>query len=182
MCVMTSTTGPHPGCHLESDLHHFGNPQRFIQSRKRSNSRLDGLNVVSTTPYPAEWVDNLQVLNGLAGAMYGPQNPAGVFEYTLKRPTNRRTERLSVGVDSIGTPTVNGDISGRIGKNGWFGYRLNMLHADGTAYTEGSWIRREMVSADFDIHLDDKTVIELDASHYTYAARGLAPGLWYSQR
>ena len=141
-----------------------------------ANSRLDGLNVVSTTPYPAEWVDNLQVLNGLAGAMYGPQNPAGVFEYTLKRPTDRRTERLSVGVDSIGTPTVNGDISGRIGKKGWFGYRLNMLHADGTAYTENSWIRREMVSADFDIHLDDKTVIELDASHYTYAARGLAPG------
>lgn len=141
-----------------------------------ANSRLDGLNVVSTTPYPAEWVDNLQVLNGLAGTMYGPQNPAGVFEYTLKRPTDRRTERLSVGVDSIGTPTVNGDISGRVGKNGWFGYRLNMLHANGTAYVPGSWIRREMVSADFDIHLDDKTVIELDASHYTYDERGMAPG------
>lgn len=141
-----------------------------------SNSRLDGLNVVSTTPYPAEWVDNLQVLNGLAGAMYGPENPAGVFEYTLKRPTDRRTERLSVGVDSIGTPTVNGDISGRLGKNGWFGYRLNMLHANGTAYAKDSWIRREMVSGDFDIHLDDKTVIELDASHYTYVERGTAPG------
>ena len=141
-----------------------------------SNSRLDGLNVVSTTPYPAEWVDNLQVLNGLAGAMYGPENPAGVFEYTLKRPTDRRTERLSVGVDSIGTPTVNGDISGRLGKNGWFGYRLNMLHANGSAYASGSWVRREMVSADFDIHLDDKTVIEIDASHYTYAERGTAPG------
>ncbi|MFT9257189.1 MAG: TonB-dependent receptor [Acetobacter sp.] len=140
-----------------------------------SNSRLDGLNVVSTTPYPAEWVDNLQVLNGLAGAMYGPENPAGVFEYTLKRPTDRRTERLSVGVDSIGTPTVNGDISGRVGRNGWFGYRLNMLHANGTAYVPGSWLRREMVSADFDIHLDDKTVIELDASHYTYDERGTAP-------
>ncbi|MCH4091605.1 TonB-dependent siderophore receptor [Acetobacter sp.] len=140
-----------------------------------ANSRLDGLNVVSTTPYPAEWVDNLQVLNGLAGAMYGPQNPAGVFEYTLKRPTDRRTERLSVGVDSIGTPTVNGDISGRLGRNGWFGYRLNMLHADGTAYTQGSSIRREMVSGDFDIHLDDKTVIELDASHYTHDQRGTAP-------
>lgn len=145
-----------------------------------SNSRLDGLNVVSTTPYPAEWVDNLQVLNGLAGAMYGPENPAGVFEYTLKRPTNRRTERLSVGVDSIGTPTVNGDISGRIGRNGWFGYRLNMLHANGSAYAPGSWIRREMVSADFDIHIDSKTVIELDASHYTYDERGMAPGFGIS--
>ncbi|NHN86255.1 TonB-dependent siderophore receptor [Acetobacter musti] len=141
-----------------------------------SNSRLDGLNVVSTTPYPAEWIDNLQVLNGLAGAMYGPENPAGVFEYTLKRPTDRRTERLSVGVDSIGTPTVNGDISGRAGRNGWFGYRLNMLHADGTAYTQGSSIRREMVSGDFDFHLDDKTVIEVDASHYNYDQRGDAPG------
>lgn len=140
-----------------------------------ANSRLDGLNVVSTTPYPAEWVDNLQVLNGLAGAMYGPQNPAGVFEYTLKRPTDRRTERLSVGVDSIGTPTVNGDISGRLGRNGWFGYRLNLLHANGTGYTQGSWMRREMVSGDFDIHLDDKTVIEIDASHYNYAQRGTAP-------
>ena len=141
-----------------------------------SNSRLDGLNVVATTPYPAEWVDNLQVLNGLAGAMYGPENPAGVFEYTLKRPTDRRTERLSVGVDSIGTPTVNGDISGRLGRNGWFGYRLNMLHANGTAYTQGSMVRREMVSGDFDIHLDDKTVIEIDASHYTFDQRGTAPG------
>ncbi|GAJ27912.1 TonB-dependent receptor [Acidomonas methanolica] len=141
-----------------------------------ANSRLDGLNVVSTTPYPAEWVDNLQVLNGLAAAMYGPENPAGVFEYTLKRPTDRRTERLSVGVDSIGTPLVNGDISGRVGRKGWFGYRLNMLHADGTSYASGSWLRREMVSGDFDIHLDDRTVIEIDASHYTYDARGLAPG------
>ncbi|NHO31922.1 TonB-dependent siderophore receptor [Acetobacter fallax] len=140
-----------------------------------ANSRLDGLNVVSTTPYPAEWVDNLQVFNGLAAAMYGPENPAGVFEYTLKRPTDRRTERLSVGVDSIGTPTVNGDISGRLGRNRWFGYRLNMLHADGTAYTQGSSIRREMVSGDFDFHLDDKTVIEVDASHYTYDQRGTAP-------
>ncbi|OUJ07766.1 TonB-dependent siderophore receptor [Acetobacter malorum] len=149
---------------------------RGFESDVVANSRLDGLNVVSTTPYPAEWVDNLQVLNGLAGAMYGPENPAGVFEYTLKRPTDRRTERLSVGVDSIGTPTVNGDISGRLGRNGWFGYRLNMLHADGTAYTQGSSMRREMVSGDFDFHLDDKTVIEIDASHYTYDQRGGAPG------
>ncbi|MFT9215282.1 MAG: Plug domain-containing protein, partial [Acetobacter malorum] len=58
---------------------------RGFESDVVANSRLDGLNVVSTTPYPAEWVDNLQVLNGLAGAMYGPENPAGVFEYTLKR-------------------------------------------------------------------------------------------------
>ncbi|MDT8872869.1 hypothetical protein RAA17_21680 [Komagataeibacter rhaeticus] len=53
-----------------------------------SNSRLDGLNVVSTTPYPAEWVDNLQVLNGLAGAMTGRKTrPACLNILSSARPT-----------------------------------------------------------------------------------------------
>ncbi|NHO43108.1 hypothetical protein GOB83_13145 [Acetobacter fabarum] len=35
--MMTSTTGPYLGCHLESDHHQFWNPNRFIQRRKRSS-------------------------------------------------------------------------------------------------------------------------------------------------
>lgn len=61
-----------------------------------SNSRLDGLNMVITTPYAAEQFDSLQVLNGLSGALYGPQNPAGTFDYTLNRPTDRPTASASI--------------------------------------------------------------------------------------
>lgn len=88
-----------------------------------SNSRMDGLNMVITTPYAAERFEDLQVLNGLAGALYGPQNPAGTFSFTLKRPTDRRTERFTAGVDSIGAPMEALDVSGRVGRHGWFGYR-----------------------------------------------------------
>ena len=142
-----------------------------------SNSRIDGLNAFTVTPYAAEQFDNVQVLNGLAGALYGPQNPAGTFEYGLKRPTDERINRLVVGVDSIGTLMENADSSGRLGRHGWFGYRINLLHGDGTSYVQDSWIRRNMVSADFDIHFDRDTVLELDASHYTFDERGMPAGI-----
>ncbi|GBQ89632.1 TonB-dependent ferric iron siderophore receptor [Gluconacetobacter johannae DSM 13595] len=141
-----------------------------------ANTRLDGLNITSTTPYAAEMFEDVQVLNGVAGALYGAQNPAGTFAYTLKRPTDTPINRLIVGVDSIGQLMENADVSGRIGKNKWFGYRINLLHGDGTTYVQDSWMRRNLVSADFDIHFDSKTVLELDASHYTYVQRGTAPG------
>ncbi|MEJ5156249.1 TonB-dependent receptor [Gluconobacter wancherniae] len=145
-----------------------------------ANSRIDGLNMVTTTPYAAEQFDSLQVLNGLSGALYGPQNPAGTFDYTLKRPTDRRTERFVVGVDSIGAPMENADFSGRVGRYGWFGYRLNLLHQQGTGYVQGSHLRRDMVSGDFDIHLSPKTVIQIDASQYSYSVRGLPGAFSYS--
>ncbi|GBQ28463.1 TonB-dependent receptor [Gluconacetobacter azotocaptans] len=141
-----------------------------------ANTRIDGLNMTSTTPYAAEMFEDVQVLNGVAGALYGAQNPAGTFSYTAKRPTDTPINRLVVGVDSIGQLMENADVSGRIGKNKWFGYRINLLHGDGTTYVQDSWMRRNLVSADFDIHFDSKTVLELDASHYTYVQRGTAPG------
>lgn len=145
-----------------------------------ANSRLDGLNFVTTTPYAAEMFENVQVLNGLTGALYGPQNPAGTFLYQLKRPTDKRINNFAFGVDSMGTVMEHADLSGRIGKNKWFGYRLNLLHGDGTGYVDHSWIRRNLISGDFDIHLSENTVIEIDASHYTYDERGTAPGFSYN--
>nr|WP_197463119.1 TonB-dependent receptor [Gluconobacter thailandicus] len=145
-----------------------------------ANSRMDGLNMVITTPYAAEQFDSLQVLNGLAGAVYGPQNPAGTFDFTLKRPTDRQTERFVVGVDSNGAPMESVDVSGRVGHNKWFGYRLNLLNQNGEGYVADSHMRRNLVSGDFDIHISSKTVIQIDASQYTYAQRGYPGGFSYS--
>ena len=73
------------------------NQQGFEVSRPQSRgfqgsvvqtTRLDGLSVVGTTAIPAENLSSIQVLNGLAGSLYGPAPPAGVFNYTLKRPTD----------------------------------------------------------------------------------------------
>ncbi|MFT9100219.1 MAG: TonB-dependent receptor [Zymomonas mobilis subsp. pomaceae] len=153
---------------------------RGFESDVIANSRMDGFNIATTTPYAAEQFDNLQVLNGLSGAIYGPQNPAGTFEYTLKRPTTEMMEDFSVGIDSRGTVTEAADIGGSTGKDNWFGYRVNLVHGAGSNYVRTGHINRNLVSGSFDIHVDSKTVIELNASHYSYDQRGGAPGFSYS--
>ena len=158
----------------------IGRPQsRGFESDVVSNTRIDGLNAVETTPYAAEQFDSLTVLNGLAGALYGPQNPAGIFEYELKRPV-ASLHRVAVDYDSLGVVTEHVDFSGRAGNNDWFGWRINALHGDGTTYVAHSNLRRNLISGDFDIRLTPDTTIEIDTSQYTYHERGTEAGFAYS--
>src|SRR5258706_4973171 len=85
------------------------NQQGFEVSRPQSRgfqgsvvqtTRLDGLSIVGTTAIPAENLSGIQVLNGLAGSLYGPAPPAGVFNYTLKRPTDVPFATYTQGFDS----------------------------------------------------------------------------------
>ncbi|GBQ90309.1 TonB-dependent ferric iron siderophore receptor [Asaia krungthepensis NRIC 0535] len=145
-----------------------------------ANSRMDGLNMVITTPYAAEMFDSLQVLNGLSGALYGPQNPAGTFDYTLNRPTDQRREHLVFGVDSTGAPLESLDASGRAGHGKWFGYRVTMLNQSGSTYASGTHLRRGLIAGAFDLRLDAKTQIQIDASQYSYAQRGYAGGFSFA--
>ncbi|EMA1803217.1 TonB-dependent receptor plug domain-containing protein, partial [Cronobacter turicensis] len=65
-----------------------GRPQsRGMQGSVVANSRLDGLNIVSTTAFPVEMLERLDVVNSLTGALYGPASPAGQFNFVAKRPT-----------------------------------------------------------------------------------------------
>ncbi len=130
------------------------------------NTRVDGMNVIGTTAYPAEELDSVQVLTGLAGAIYGPAAPSGVFDYTFKRPTDQPLARAIIDYDSSSMFTEQADLGGRTGTNGWLGYRLNLLQGSGDGYVDGSTSDRVMINADFDIHVSDNTVIELDQSHY----------------
>ena len=127
------------------------------------NTRVDGLNVIGTTAYPAEEIDNVQVLTGLAGAIYGPAAPAGVFDYSFKRPTDAPINRAIVAYDSDSIFTEQLDTGGRVG---WLGYRINILDGNGTGPIERSQQNRSLINADFDIHLSPSTVIELNQSHY----------------
>lgn len=153
---------------------------RGFEADVLSNSRLDGLNIVITTPYPAEMFQSLQVLNGLSGALYGPQNPAGTFDYTLSRPTDRRSERLIFGLDSNGAPLESVDVSGRLGAGRRIGYRVIMLNQSGNTYAPGSHLRRALVSGAFDFSLTRHTMLQVDASQYSFAERGYAGGFSYA--
>ena len=149
---------------------------RGFQGSIVQDTRLDGLNIVGTTAIPAENLAGIQVLNGLSGALYGPQSPAGVFDYELKRPTETPLLRLVGSFDSQGIWTGQVDASATAGP---IGYRFNFVHGEGEGYVDGSHFNRTLISGDFDVHVADGTVIEADLSHYETKGFGLPGSIVY---
>ena len=152
---------------------------RGFQGSIVQNTRLDGLNIVGTTAIAAENLDNIQVLNGVGGSLFGPATPAGVFNYVLKRPTNDNQFRFIEGYDGKGVWTEQADVGGRVGPDGMVGYRINAVHGQGESYVDGSHVNRNLVAGDFDIHVDPATVVEADFSHYRTDATGLPGSIVY---
>jgi iron complex outermembrane receptor protein len=152
---------------------------RGFQGGIAQNTRLDGLNIIGTTAIPTENLSGIQVLNGLAGALYGPETPAGVFNYILKRPTDTPIWRFIEGFDSSGVFTEQADLGGRTGPDDKIGYRFNFVHGQGESYAPDSNVNRTLFSADLDWHLDDQTVVETDFSHYETNTTGLPGSIVY---
>lgn len=150
-----------------------GRPQsRGMEGNVASNSHIDGFNFVSTTAYPMEMFDHVDVINSLTGFMYGPANPSGDFDFYTKRPTDTPLLRFTAGYGNGSLFKEATDISNRVGRDGMFGYRVNLLHEEGEGYVTGSETRRDMASADFDIHINPDTVIQLDGSYYKFLTTG----------
>ncbi len=148
---------------------------RGMQGSVVQNSMIDGLNVVSTTDYAAEQFDHIEVLNGLAGSLYGPANPAGLFNFVAKRGTDLPQHHLRIGGGSGGNHNLAADFSGPLDQNDRLRYRLNLLDDEGGGYVSGSKVRRQLVSLALDANLSDSTVLESNFSYYHYYDKGL-PG------
>lgn len=148
---------------------------RGLQGSVVQNSRLDGLNVVSTTDYPAEQLEGVEVHSGLSGSLYGPANPAGTFNLLSKRPTDFTRNRVTLGVGTGLSWLKTADLSGPFDAEGKIKYRLNLVDEQGHSYAPGSTLRRQLVSLATDFEISDDSVIETNFSHYNYLAKGL-PG------
>ena len=145
-----------------------------FESSIAQNTRLDGLNIVGTSAIATENLSGIEVLNGLGGALYGPESPSGVFNYMLAQPTEKPLVRVIEGFQSSGIFTEQGDFGGTTA-DGKIGYRLNVVQSNGQSYAPGSNTDRTLGSVLFDFHPDDKTTIETYYSHYATDATGL-PG------
>jgi iron complex outermembrane recepter protein len=151
---------------------------RGFQGSVVQATRLDGLNIIGTTAIPAENLSGIQVLNGLAGSLYGPATPAGVFNYVLKRPTDTPYASYTQGFDSTSVFTENIDVGGRT-PDGKVGYRFDVVHGEGESYVPESLTNRTLASGALDFHIDDRTVIETNFSHYETNVTGLPGSIVY---
>jgi iron complex outermembrane recepter protein len=151
---------------------------RGIQGSVVQNTRMNGMAYTVTGPNPMEDLQEIEAFNGLGGAMYGPANPSGMFNFVTKRPTDDSFRQLNFYYDQQAIGTAHGDFGGRFGPNHMFGYRANLLVADGTAYVSDSHLGRTLAAAGFDIHPSSRSVIETDYLNYHLIQRGY-PG-WFT--
>ena len=151
---------------------------RGMQGSNMQNDRKDGMGIAVTTPSALEEYEQVEAVTGLGGALYGPANPSGMFNFDTKRPTEQPFREIELGYEGSTVGTVHTDVGGRFGKNQMFGYRTNLLLAEGAGYVTGSELRRQLAAVAADVRLTANTVIEGNFSYYNLFQHGY-PG-WFS--
>ena len=115
--------------------------------------RMDGKPFMSygiTLPY--EHFEQIELLKGASGFMYGFGTPGGIVNYVSKKPTETPVRSIEVGYKSNGIWTEHVDLGGRFGTDDRFGYRLNATHEEGKTFNDGH-IDRNAVSLGLDARL-----------------------------
>ncbi|HEY3826668.1 MAG TPA: TonB-dependent receptor [Bryobacteraceae bacterium] len=151
---------------------------RGMQGSNMQNDRKDGMGIAVTTPSALEEYEQIEVVNGLGGPLYGPANPSGMFNFVTKRPTEERLGEIELDYEGNTVATAHTDLGGRFGKNKMFGYRTNVLVGDGNGYVTHSQLRRQLAAVAGDARVTSHTVIEGNYSYYNVWQHGY-PG-WFA--
>src|SRR5262245_9042549 len=88
---------------------------RGMQGSNMQNHRKDGMGIAVTTPSALEEYEQLEIMNGLGGASFGPANPSGIFNFVTKRPTVERLGEIELGYEGSSIGTIHTDHGGRFG-------------------------------------------------------------------
>ncbi|MBD8573290.1 TonB-dependent receptor [Pseudomonas syringae] len=122
--------------------------------------------------------EQVEIITGLSGFLYGPASPGGLVNYVLKRPTYERYNSVTLGNAGGDNYYLHGDFGGPIDPEGTFAYRVNVLTQDGETAIDMNKRRREMLSMALDWNVTDDLLLQFDASHKKTEQRGLS-SYWY---
>ena len=102
---------------------------------------------------PLEAVEEVHLLKGASGFLYGVGAPGGIVNYLTKRPTDKPLLNFGVGYRSDQLFSQHLDVGGRVGDRG-LGYRVNLVNEQGTTYAD-SEVDRKAAAASFDVPLTE---------------------------
>lgn len=132
--------------------------------------RINDLTVTGEQYIPFENVQEVQILQGLAGIDAGVMEPGGVVNYVTKRPVEVQT--LQAGIDAYGSHSAAVDWGHWLTPD--FGLRVNAateaMHAP-VDYAHG---HRQLVSFAADWRLAPHAVLELDSQFQRYAQHSVS--------
>ncbi|MFM9926437.1 TonB-dependent receptor [Variovorax sp. H27-G14] len=140
--------------------------------------RINGqpfLSYAITLPY--EQFEQIELLKGSSGFMYGFGSPGGIVNYVTKKPTDQPVRSIEVGYKTAGVWSEHIDLGGRFGTDDRFGYRLNATHEEGKTYNDGN-VRRDAVSLGLDARLTDKLSWSFDSLYQKRTSTGQTPSIY----
>jgi len=121
--------------------------------------KVNGLSVyLFGVNLPLDAVEQVEMLKGASGFMYGFSAPGGIVNYVTKKPpTSGSVLSFNGGYRSDQLLSANVDVGDRVGADDRFGYRVNVSAEEGDTYT-ASHIARGSVVASVDAKLTDTLV------------------------
>ena len=153
---------------------------RGMQLDWQNGYRIDGLPFVSygiTLPY--EHFEQVELLKGLSGFMYGFVTPGGMVNYQTKRPpaSGAPIRHVDIGYHSDSIFTQHADLGGRFSADDRFGYRLNLTNENGKAYS-GTKIKRSSFSLGLDAKLTSDLTWTFNALYQDRETNAQTPSLY----
>jgi len=129
-----------------------------------SGRKVDGLNIFSwSSDLPLEHFEQIQLLKGASGFLYGFAQPGGIVNFISKRPTDTPLRNVLTSVTDSGTFLLGGDLGGRFGSEDRFGYRVNVVGETGDSYVkDGGRVQRGSASLALDWRILPKLVWRAD--------------------
>jgi iron complex outermembrane receptor protein len=143
-----------------------------------SSTMLDGIRSYESYGISMEEVDRVEFFSGLSGFLYGGGGVGGSANFVLKRPTATPLADITVGNYGGSNYYIHGDFGGPLGKDGKFGYRLNVLTQNGDTAVDGQSLKKNLISGAIDWHATDKLLFQFEAAHREYYRDG-NPIFWY---
>lgn len=129
-----------------------------------TGKKIDGMNTrVRADDLPLEHFERVEILKGAGAFLYGFGAPGGVVNHVLKRATDDPVRSLGLQFMDSGLALVHGDVGGRVGAAGGFGYRVNVVHESGDTYINGGESRRSSGSIALDWRITPDLVWRVDA-------------------
>jgi len=132
--------------------------------------RRDGMSVAPYYEIPLENVEQIDVLKGPSGFLYGINSPGGTINYVIKRPTQEAFASVKTAVRDRGGYYASVDLGGPIA-DGRFGYRLNVAGEKLGDFTHNGDLSRQFVAGAFDWALTPAALLRLN---FDYQNRKIA--------
>jgi len=119
--------------------------------------------------------EQVEVLSGVDGFLYGIGSVGGNINYVLKRPTETRFASITAGDNEGENGYLHGDFGGPLDKSGRVAYRLNVVGQYGPTSLKDQSITRDLVSGAVDVHARHDLLLRFNFAHSDYHIYGGTP-------